>query len=114
MVIEIEIFPYLEYSFQILGGKWNGLIIHYLSLCPNGAAYFSEIKRDLTDITARALSLKLTKLTEYGKALHMCGVLRSSQLQTTSDPTMQKKQLNPIEKTHGLHILHNFLYTTIM
>lgn len=65
MVIVIDICPYLEYSFQILGKRWNGLIIHYLSLCPNGTAHFSEIKRDLADITPRALSLKLTELVEH-------------------------------------------------
>ncbi|MBV7506136.1 helix-turn-helix transcriptional regulator [Bacillus sp. sid0103] len=62
----MEICPYLEYSFEILGKKWNGLIIHYLSLCPNGQAHFSEIKRDIADITPRALSLKLNELVEFG------------------------------------------------
>lgn len=62
----MEICPYLQYSFEILGKKWNGLIIHYLSLCPNGQAHFSEIKRDISDITPRALSLKLTELAEFG------------------------------------------------
>jgi DNA-binding HxlR family transcriptional regulator len=65
VVFLINICPYLEYALQILGKKWNGLIIHYLSLCPNGVAHFSEIKRNLTDITPRALSLKLTELIEY-------------------------------------------------
>jgi DNA-binding HxlR family transcriptional regulator len=65
-VILIKICPYLQYSFEILGKKWNGLIIHYLSLCPNGTAHFSEIKRDLTEITPRALSLKLTELIDHG------------------------------------------------
>ncbi|MBP1989333.1 DNA-binding HxlR family transcriptional regulator [Paenibacillus eucommiae] len=39
--------------------------MHYLSLCQNGSAHFSEIKRDLTDITPRALSLKLSELVDY-------------------------------------------------
>lgn len=64
--ILIKVCPYLEFSFQILAKKWNGLIIHYLSLCPNGTAHFSEIKRDLPNITSRALSLKLSELVEYG------------------------------------------------
>lgn len=64
-MIALKICPYLEYSFQILGKKWNGLIIHYLSLCSNGAAQFSDIKRDIPDITPRALSLKLTELIEF-------------------------------------------------
>lgn len=62
----MKICPYLEYSFTILGKKWNGLILHYLSLCPGEAAHFSEIKTSLTDITPRALSLKLTELIEFG------------------------------------------------
>ncbi|MFK2825294.1 helix-turn-helix domain-containing protein [Bacillus sp. B190/17] len=62
----MNICPYLELSFQILGKKWNGLIIHYLSLCKNGTAHFTDMKRDLPDITPRALSLKLSELIEYG------------------------------------------------
>ncbi|MET3697841.1 HxlR family transcriptional regulator [Bacillus oleivorans] len=62
----MNICPYLEFSMQILGKKWNGLILHYLSLCPNREAHFSEIKRDLTDITPRALSLKLSELIKHG------------------------------------------------
>ncbi|MBS4191974.1 helix-turn-helix transcriptional regulator [Bacillus sp. FJAT-49705] len=62
----MNICPFLEYSMEILGKKWNGLLIHYLSLCPDGIARFSDIKRDLSDITPRALSLKLSELSEYG------------------------------------------------
>lgn len=62
----MQICPYLEASFQILGKRWNGLIIHYLSICPNNSAHFSDIKKDLTDITPRALSMKLTELIELG------------------------------------------------
>jgi DNA-binding HxlR family transcriptional regulator len=41
------------------------MIIHYLSLCPNGTAHFSEIKGDHTEITPRALSLKLIELIDH-------------------------------------------------
>ncbi len=58
--------PFIEASFEILGRKWNGPIVHYLSLCKNGAAHFSDLKQDLDAITPRALSLKLTELAEYG------------------------------------------------
>ena len=64
-VISIKICPYLESSFEILGRRWNGLIIHYLSNCPNFTAHFSDMKRDLNDITPRALSMKLTELAEH-------------------------------------------------
>ncbi|WP_130616656.1 winged helix-turn-helix transcriptional regulator [Cohnella abietis] len=62
----MNICPYLQFSFEILGKKWNGLILHYLSICSDRSAHFSEIKRDLTDITPRALSIKLTELVQYG------------------------------------------------
>ncbi|WP_164669765.1 winged helix-turn-helix transcriptional regulator [Virgibacillus doumboii] len=58
--------PYIEASFQILGKKWNGQIIHYLSSCENQTAHFSDMKRDLKGITARALSMKLSELTDEG------------------------------------------------
>ena len=62
----MKVCPYIEASFQILGKKWNGQIVHYLSLCENETAHFSDIKRDLKGITSRALSLKLSELTEDG------------------------------------------------
>lgn len=65
-MIVLNVCPYLQYSFEILGKKWNGLIVHYLSLCPDSSAHFSEIKRDLSEISPRALSLKLSELMEYG------------------------------------------------
>lgn len=62
----IPICPYLTYSFQILGKKWNGLILHYLSLLPEREAHFSDFRRDLPEITPRVLSMKLQELQEYG------------------------------------------------
>ncbi|WP_203247230.1 winged helix-turn-helix transcriptional regulator [Sporosarcina beigongshangi] len=61
----MEVCPYLESCFEILGRRWNGLIIHYLSNCPDFTAHFSDMKRDLNDITPRSLSLKLTELAEH-------------------------------------------------
>jgi DNA-binding HxlR family transcriptional regulator len=64
-VITMQVCPYFEYSFQILGKKWNGLILHYLSLCDNGASHFTELKQNLPNITPKALSSKLSELIEY-------------------------------------------------
>lgn len=61
----MEICPYLEETFKILGRSWNGLLINYLSRCENHAAHFSDIKRDLKSITPRALSLKLAELADW-------------------------------------------------
>ncbi|AXF55328.1 winged helix-turn-helix transcriptional regulator [Salicibibacter kimchii] len=62
----MKVCPYIEASFEILGKKWNGQLVHYLSLCEGAQAHFSEIKRDLAGITPRALSLKLSELIEEG------------------------------------------------
>ncbi len=62
----MEMCPYLEETFKILGRSWNGLLINYLSRCDDHAAHFSDIKRDLKSITPRALSLKLAELAEWG------------------------------------------------
>lgn len=61
----IHVCPYLQYAFEILGKKWNGMILHYLSLCPHGEAHFSEMQRDLSDISPRSLSMKLKELIEF-------------------------------------------------
>ena len=61
----MQICPYLESCFEILGRRWNGLIIHYLANCPDYTAKFSDMKRDLKDITPRSLSMKLTELAEH-------------------------------------------------
>ncbi|QLK86525.1 helix-turn-helix domain-containing protein [Staphylococcus sp. 17KM0847] len=60
----MEVCPYIEETFKILGRSWNGLILHYLSKCPENRAHFSDIKRDLKPITNRALSLKLAELAD--------------------------------------------------
>ena len=61
----MEICPYLEETFKIVGRSWNGLIINYLSRCESQSAHFSDMKRDLKTITPRALSLKLTDLADW-------------------------------------------------
>ncbi|MGA4515289.1 winged helix-turn-helix transcriptional regulator [Staphylococcus caledonicus] len=62
----MEICPYFEETFKIVGRSWNGLIINYLSRCTDYTAHFSDMKRDLKTITPRALSIKLTDLGEWG------------------------------------------------
>jgi len=57
--------PHIEAVFEILGRKWNGRIVHYLSTCPGGVARFSEIESDVGVISPRALSLKLAELIGF-------------------------------------------------
>ncbi len=61
----MEVCPYLEETFKILGRSWNGLIINYLSRCNDCSYKFSHMKRDLKTITPRALSLKLSELAQW-------------------------------------------------
>ncbi|MCO4331466.1 winged helix-turn-helix transcriptional regulator [Staphylococcus hyicus] len=62
----MEVCPYLQETFKILGRSWNGLILHYLSTCSEHKAHFSQLQRDLQPITNRALSIKLTELADRG------------------------------------------------
>ena len=62
----MKVCPYLEETFKIVGRSWNGLIINYLSRCTEKSAHFSDMPRDLKTITPRALSIKLTDLSEWG------------------------------------------------
>ena len=59
----MEVCPYLEETFKVIVRSWNGLILNYLSRCDERSAHFSDMKRDLRRITPRALSLKLTELS---------------------------------------------------
>ncbi|MBB6444796.1 winged helix-turn-helix transcriptional regulator [Bacillus benzoevorans] len=61
-----KICPYIEASFEIIGKKWNGQLIHYLSLCENQSAHFSDLKKDVSGITPKALSMRLSELIEIG------------------------------------------------
>ncbi len=58
--------PHIESVFEILGRKWNGRLIHHLAQQPAGASRFTDIQRDLGDISPRALSLKLSELAGHG------------------------------------------------
>ncbi len=58
--------PHIESVFEILGRKWNGRLVHYLAQQPARAHRFTDIQRDLGDISPRALSLKLSELAGYG------------------------------------------------
>ncbi|MFJ7825869.1 winged helix-turn-helix transcriptional regulator [Psychrobacillus sp. NPDC096623] len=62
----MAICPNLEFAFQILGKKWNGFILHYLSTNEQMEYSFSELKKGITNITPRALSSCLQELMEYG------------------------------------------------
>lgn len=65
----MSICPNLEYAFQILGKKWNGYILHFLSTEQEMRASFNDIKNGVTNITPKALSACLQDLISYGLVL---------------------------------------------
>jgi DNA-binding HxlR family transcriptional regulator len=61
-----ESLPYscpIEVTLDVIGGKWKGLI---LSLLVGDTKRFSELKRELPDITQRILTLQLRELEADG------------------------------------------------
>ena len=82
----MEICPYLEETFKIVGRSWNGLIINYLSRCADYTAHFSDMKRDLKTITPRALIIQLTEVGEWEFVdKKVISTLRVSIVQAISD-----------------------------
>lgn len=62
----IKVCEHTTYAFQILGRKWNAIILDSMSGCPDCVTSFSELKASIANITPKALSLKLTELIEFG------------------------------------------------
>ena len=62
--------PYVERTFQILGKKWSAIIIHYVYGCDDHQTNFTDIKHNITNITPRALSLRLSELIDYNILVH--------------------------------------------
>lgn len=96
----MKVCPYIEASFEILGKKWNGQLIHYLSLCDDHTAHFSDMKRDMTAITSRALSLKLSELAENGlvEKVIESGSPVTISYQLTEKGTALANSLKPIQE----------------
>ena len=101
----MEICPYLEETFKIVGRSWNSLIIiiYHDALI---ILHFSDMKRDLKTITPRALSIKLTDLGEWG--LVEKKVVSTSPVSIIYELTDKGKALaealKPIEKWAQEHV----------
>ncbi|MCO7127092.1 helix-turn-helix transcriptional regulator [Sporolactobacillus shoreicorticis] len=59
----VSVCPKLEKAFQILGKKWNGLIIEVLLV---GETHFSTISGSIPELSDRMLSARLRELEEMG------------------------------------------------
>ena len=59
----IRLCPRFESAFQILGKRWNGLIIRILAEKP---LRFTELGHSIPDLSARMLAARLKELEEEG------------------------------------------------
>ncbi|MCQ2009617.1 MAG: helix-turn-helix domain-containing protein [Sporolactobacillus sp.] len=59
----VSVCPKFEKAFQILGKKWNGLIIEVLL---SGETHFSSISAAIPELSDRMLSARLRELEEMG------------------------------------------------
>ena len=62
----MEVCPYLEETFKILGRSWNGLIINYLSRCNDCSAQWELVEKQIISTSPVQI---IYVLTEKGKAL---------------------------------------------
>lgn len=65
-VIIIKVSENISFAFEILGRKWNGIIIDTMHQSDHYVSGFSDLKDSIFKITPKALSLKLTELIEFG------------------------------------------------
>lgn len=60
---EIKLCPKFEHAFEILGKRWNGLIIHSLMDHP---LRFSQLEQIIPQLSARMLTFRLKELEDEG------------------------------------------------
>ncbi|GGL51603.1 winged helix-turn-helix transcriptional regulator [Sporolactobacillus putidus] len=60
---DLSICPKFEKAFQVLGKKWNGMIIEVLL---SGESHFSAIAAAIPELSDRMLAARLRELEEFG------------------------------------------------
>jgi DNA-binding HxlR family transcriptional regulator len=63
MSTEIKLCPKFEHAFEILGKRWNGLIIYSLM---DSNLRFSQLEQIIPQLSARMLTFRLKELEDEG------------------------------------------------
>ena len=88
---ETGLCPVVEGAFALIGKKWTGLIIHVLGA---GSRRFSDILREITELSPRVLTQRLKELE--GAGLVDRRVIPSTPVQVEYSLTEKGDQLIPL------------------
>ena len=85
--------PVVEGAFTLIGKKWTGLLIHVLGVGPQR---FSEILREISQLSPRLLTQRLKELESEGLVKRT--VIPSTPVQVEYSLTEKGRQLIPLMK----------------
>ena len=101
----------VEATLELIGGKWKGIILYYLL---DGRLRFSELKRQVGDVTQRMLTKQLRELEASGLVSRIvyAEVPPRVEYELTEEGKSLKPVINALKKwgeAHGLKLLEERL-----
>lgn len=90
---DTDLSPVVEDAFALIGKKWTGLLIHVLGA---GAQRFSNILREISQLSPRILTQRLKELESEGLVKRT--VIPSTPVQVEYSLTEKGRQLIPLMK----------------
>ena len=102
----------VEATLELIGGKWKGIILYYLL---NGRLRFSELKRQVGDVTQRMLTKQLRELEASGLVSRIvyAEVPPRVEYELTKQGRTLKPIINALKKwgeTHALKLIEERLF----
>lgn len=94
----------VEATLELIGGKWKGIILYYLL---NGRLRFSELKRQVGDVTQRMLTKQLRELEASGLVSRIvyAEVPPRVEYELTEEGKSLKPVINALKKWGEVHAL---------
>ncbi len=97
----------VEATLELIGGKWKGIVLYYLL---GGRLRFSELKRQVGDVTQRMLTKQLRELEASGlvNRIVYAEVPPRVEYELTEEGTSLEPILNTLKEwgeTHALKLL---------